>query len=167
MYQISWLKEVREAYTDLSGRLTDVFMDRYYFKHLRLIDRTMNQGSSIKSWTLWLIWKTSRCSCHKAKAITLILNSVLSSTVDKTLLIDEVLEKAEGSWWPYRSCSILWQVCCDFRTGRTSSLCIKIVKRKNWFIAFWSDFWTIGPLAKVLRIHALEMEVKTCLLLRL
>ena len=41
------IEGVREAYADFEnfGRLeaADVFMDRYYFKHLRLIDRTMNQ----------------------------------------------------------------------------------------------------------------------------
>ena len=69
-----------KAYADFEnfGRLeaADVFMDRYYFKHLRLIDRTMNQEviHQIVNIMIDLENITILIPCCKAKTITLILN---------------------------------------------------------------------------------------------
>ncbi len=51
------------------------------------------------------------------------------------------------------------QVCYDFRTGRTSSLCIGIIKKS--FSSHPEEAILVLTLASLAYIHALEMEVKT------
>ena len=91
------IEGVREAYADFEnfGRLeaADVFMDRYYFKHLRLIDRTMNQEVIHQIVNIMIDMEniTTLIRATKQKQSRSFLIGVLSSegTVDKTLLIDE------------------------------------------------------------------------------
>ena len=64
MYLDIMIEGFVEAYADFGklGRLeaADVFMDRYYFKHLRLIDRRMNQEAIHQIVNIMIDMETSR-----------------------------------------------------------------------------------------------------------
>ena len=71
--------------------------------------------------------------CREAKTIALLLNwGVVKRRNSWKDIINRrsAWKRHRGSYWPLSSCSILWQDCGDFRTGRTSSLCIGIIKRR-------------------------------------
>ena len=169
------IEGVREAYADFEnfGRLeaADVFMDRYYFKHLRLIDRTMNQEVIHQIVNIMIDMEniTTLIRATKQKQSRSFLIGVLSSegTVDKTLLIDEVLEKGtEALVDLYRHVPYYDKFVAILEHEEHPVFALELLKEELIHqILEEATFEPFGPLPSLAYIHALEMEVKNLRLL--
>ena len=169
------IEGVREAYADFEnfGRLeaADVFMDRYYFKHLRLIDRTMNQEAIHQIVNIMIDMEniTTLIRATKQKQSRSFLIGVLSSegTVDKTLLIDEVHEKGtEALVDLYRHVPYYDKFVAILEQEEHPVFALELLKEELIHqILEEATFEPFGPLPSLAYIHALEMEVKNLRLL--
>ena len=146
-------------------------MDRYYFKHLRLIDRTMNQEVIHQIVNIMIDMEniTTLIRAKKQKQSRSFLIGVLSSegTVDKTLLIDEVLEKGtEALVDLYRHVPYYDKFVAILEQEEHPVFALELLKEELIHqILEEATFEPFGPLPSLAYIHALEMEVKNLRLL--
>ena len=169
------IEGVREAYADFEnfGRIeaADVFMDRYYFKHLRFIDRTLNQDviHQIVNIKIDMENMTILIRANQQNQSRSFLIGVLSSegTVDKTSLIDEVLEKGTDALLElYRNVPYYDQIVSILESEEYPVFALELLKEELiYHILQEATFEPFGPLPSLAYIHALEMEVKNLRLL--
>ena len=169
------IEGVREAYADFEnfGRLeaADVFMDRYYFKHLRYIDRTLNQDiiHQIVNIMIDMENMTILIRANQQNQSRSFLIGVLSSegTIDKTSLIDEVLEKGTDALLElYRNVPYYDRIVSILESEEHPVFALELLKEELiYHILQEATFEPFGPLPSLAYIHALEMEVKNLRLL--
>lgn len=169
------IEGVREAYADFEnfGRLeaADVFMDRYYFKHLRFIDRTLNQDiiHQIVNIMIDMENMTILIRANQQNQSRSFLIGVLSSegTIDKTSLIDEVLEKGTDALLElYRNVPYYDRIVSIIESKEHPVFALELLKEELiYHILQEATFEPFGPLPSLAYIHALEMEVKNLRLL--
>ncbi len=169
------IEGVREAYADFEnfGRLeaADVFMDRYYFKHLRFIDRTLNQDiiHQIVNIMIDMENMTILIRANQQNQSRSFLIGVLSSegTIDKTSLIDEVLEKGTDALLElYRNVPYYDRIVSIIESEEHPVFALELLKEELiYHILQEATFEPFGPLPSLAYIHALEMEVKNLRLL--
>lgn len=169
------IEGVREAYADFEnfGRLeaADVFMDRYYFKHLRFIDRTLNQDiiHQIVNIMIDMENMTILIRANQQNQSRSFLIGVLSSegTIDKTLLIDEVLEKGTDALLElYRNVPYYDRIVSILESEEHPVFALELLKEELiYHILQEATFEPFGPLPSLAYIHAIEMEVKNLRLL--
>ena len=169
------IEGVREAYADFEnfGRIeaADVFMDRYYFKHLRFIDRTLNQDviHQIVNIMIDMENMTILIRANQQNQSRSFLIGVLSSegTIDKTSLIDEVLEKGTDALLElYRNVPYYDRIVSILESEEHPVFALELLKEELiYHILQEATFEPFGPLPSLAYIHALEMEVKNLRLL--
>ena len=169
------IEGVREAYADFEnfGRLeaADVFMDRYYFKHLRFIDRTLNQDIIHQIVNIMIDMENMNIliRANQQNQSRSFLIGVLSSegTIDKTSLIDEVLEKGTDALLElYRNVPYYDRIVSIIESEEHPVFALELLKEELiYHILQEATFEPFGPLPSLAYIHALEMEVKNLRLL--
>ena len=164
------VKAVREAYEDFENferlETADVFMDTYYFKHLRMLERQLQDDKVTEFVNLMIdlenIATLIRASAQKQSRS--FLQTVLSNegTVSKTQLIDtfqelgwaSLLQLFDGVSYKEELESILSQENISvLKLELLKDECIYRYLKDATFDAF-------GPYPSLAYIHASEMEVK-------
>ena len=164
------VKAVREAYEDFENferlETADVFMDTYYFKHLRMLERELQDDKVTEFVNLMIdlenIATLIRASAQKQSRS--FLQTVLSNegTVSKTQLIDtfqelgwaSLLQLFDGVSYKEELESILSQENISvLKLELLKDECIYRYLKDATFDAF-------GPYPSLAYIHASEMEVK-------
>lgn len=166
---------VREAWTDFEnfGRLetADIFMDTYYFKHLRYLDNVIGEEKihDIIMVMIDLENISTLIRANKQKQSRSFLQTVLSNvgSVEKTKLIDTVQEQGWNSLVElFDHVSYKDELAAIVSEENVSVLQIELLKDKLIYEALKdATFDAFGPYPSLAYIHASEMEVRNLRLL--